>query len=63
MIHQPTTRRPASDDVRARRLADHRDEPKRIFTSYTAMLTLRRLLSQRYDLPEMGTDAPEEAKA
>lgn len=44
-------------------LADHRDEPKRIFTSYTAMLTLRRLLSQRYDLPEMGTDAPEEAKA
>ena len=38
-------------------LADHRDEPKRIFTSYTAMLTLRRLLSQRYDLPEMGQDA------
>ncbi|WP_068253465.1 Mur ligase family protein [Janibacter corallicola] len=39
-------------------LAEHRGEPKRIFTSYTAMLTLRRLLGERYDLPEMGVDAP-----
>ena len=44
-------------------LADHRDEPKRIFTSYTAMLTLRRLLSQRYDLPEMGEDAQDSKEA
>ncbi|MGO1165633.1 MAG: MurT ligase domain-containing protein [Janibacter sp.] len=40
-------------------LADHAGEPKRIFTSYTAMLALRRMLSERYDLPEMGVDAPE----
>ena len=40
-------------------LADHRGEPKRIFTSYTAMLALRRMLGERYDLPEMGVDAPE----
>src|SRR5699024_7540344 len=33
-------------------LADHRGEPKRIFTSYTAMLALRRMLGERYDLPE-----------
>ncbi len=38
-------------------LADHADEPKRIFTSYTAMLALRRMLGERYDLPEMGVDA------
>ena len=44
-------------------LADHRDEPKRIFTSYTAMRTLRRLLSQRYDLPEMGEDAQDSKEA
>lgn len=40
-------------------LADHRDEPKRIFCTYTAMLALRRMLGERYDVPEMGTDAPE----
>ncbi len=40
-------------------LAEHHGQPKRIFTSYTAMLALRRLLGERYDLPEMGTDAPE----
>lgn len=40
-------------------LADHAGEPKRIFTSYTAMLALRRMLSERYDLPEMGVDAPD----
>lgn len=40
-------------------LADHRDAPKRIFCTYTAMLALRRMLGERYDLPEMGVDAPE----
>ncbi|WP_435199944.1 MurT ligase domain-containing protein [Janibacter sp. GS2] len=40
-------------------LADHAGEPKRIFTSYTAMLALRRMLGERYDLPEMGVDAPD----
>lgn len=40
-------------------LADHEGEPKRIFTSYTAMLALRRMLGERYDLPEMGVDAPD----
>lgn len=40
-------------------LAHHEGEPKRIFTSYTAMLALRRMLGERYDLPEMGVDAPE----
>ncbi|HCE60458.1 MurT ligase domain-containing protein [Janibacter terrae] len=40
-------------------LAAHRDEPKRIFCTYTAMLALRRMLGERYDLPEMGVDAPE----
>lgn len=43
-------------------LADHRDEPKRIFCTYTAMLALRRMLGERYDLPEMGVDAPEGAQ-
>ena len=42
-------------------LADHAGEPKRIFTSYTAMLALRRMLGERYDLPEMGVDAPDES--
>ena len=41
-------------------LADHRGEPKRIFCTYTAMMTLRRMLSERFDLPEFGEDAPEE---
>ena len=43
-------------------LTDHRDEPKRIFCTYTAMLALRRMLGERYDLPEMGVDAPEGAQ-
>lgn len=42
-------------------LAAHPDEPRRIFCTYTAMLALRRLLAARYDVPEMGVDAPEEA--
>ncbi|MCH8612206.1 MurT ligase domain-containing protein [Arsenicicoccus dermatophilus] len=38
-------------------LADHADEPKRIFCTYTAMMTLRRMLAQRYDLPDFGEEA------
>ncbi|QFQ29577.2 DUF1727 domain-containing protein [Janibacter melonis] len=44
-------------------LAEHRDEPKRVFCTYTAMLALRRMLGERYDVPEMGTDAPEAGQA
>lgn len=40
-------------------LADHSEESKRIFCTYTAMLALRRMLGERYELPEMGVDAPE----
>ncbi len=39
-------------------LADHPNEPKRIFCTYTAMLALRKMLAARYDLPEMGEDTP-----
>ena len=39
--------------------ADHRDEPKRIFCTYTAMMALRRTLAERYDLPDFGEDAAE----
>ena len=39
-------------------LTRHRDEPKRIFCTYTAMLRLRRELGARYDVPTMGEDAP-----
>lgn len=38
-------------------LAAHPGEPKRIFCTYTAMLRLRKLLGERYDLPEMGEEA------
>lgn len=31
--------------------------PKRIFCTYTAMMTLRRMLAARYDLPDFGEDA------
>ena len=40
-------------------LAGHPDEPKRIFCTYTAMMALRRTLAERYDLPDIGEDAPE----
>ena len=40
-------------------LAEHADEPKRIFCTYTAMMTLRRTLAERYDLPDFGEDAAE----
>ena len=43
-------------------LAEHPDEPMRIFCTYTAMLALRRLLAERYDVPEMGVDAEEDAQ-
>ncbi|EBM0725536.1 DUF1727 domain-containing protein, partial [Salmonella enterica subsp. enterica serovar Senftenberg] len=38
-------------------LAAHRDEPKRIFCTYTAMMALRRVLAARYDLPDIGEEA------
>jgi UDP-N-acetylmuramyl tripeptide synthase len=38
-------------------LAGHRDEPKRIFCTYTAMMALRRTLAARYDLPDIGEEA------
>ncbi|GAA3621372.1 Mur ligase family protein [Marihabitans asiaticum] len=42
-------------------LAEHAEEPKRIFCTYTAMLALRRMLAERYDVPEMGTEVEEGA--
>lgn len=38
-------------------LAEHPDEPKRIFCTYTAMMALRRTLAARYDLPDIGEEA------
>ena len=38
-------------------LAQHPDEPKRIFCTYTAMMALRRTLAARYDLPDIGEEA------
>jgi UDP-N-acetylmuramyl tripeptide synthase len=38
-------------------LGRHPDEPKRIFCTYTAMMTLRRTLAARYDLPDIGEEA------
>lgn len=42
----------ALDDFVAR----HREEPKRIFCTYTAMMALRRTLAARYDLPDFGEE-------
>ena len=38
-------------------LAEHRDEPKRLFCTYTAMMTLRRTLAARHNLPAFGEEA------
>ncbi len=38
-------------------LAVHSEEPKRIFCTYTAMMSLRRVLAARYDLPDIGEEA------
>ncbi|MDO5502590.1 MAG: MurT ligase domain-containing protein [Actinomycetia bacterium] len=38
-------------------LAEHPDEPRRLFCTYTAMMTLRRTLAARHDLPEFGEEA------
>jgi lipid II isoglutaminyl synthase (glutamine-hydrolysing) len=38
-------------------LQAHPDEPKRIFCTYTAMMSLRRVLAARYDLPDIGEEA------
>ncbi len=37
-------------------VAAHRDEPKRIFCTYTAMMSLRRTLAQRHGLPDFGEE-------
>jgi UDP-N-acetylmuramyl tripeptide synthase len=39
-------------------LTEHHDEPKRIFCTYTAMMTLRRDLAARYGLANFGEDTP-----
>jgi UDP-N-acetylmuramyl tripeptide synthase len=39
-------------------LTERRDEPKRIFCTYTAMMTLRRDLAARYGLANFGEDTP-----
>jgi len=38
-------------------LSAHPGEPKRIFCTYTAMMSLRRTLAARYDLPNIGEEA------
>ena len=38
-------------------LTAYKDEPKRIFCTYTAMMTLRRDLAARYGLAKFGEDA------
>ena len=38
-------------------LAAHRAQPMRIFCTYTAMMSLRRVLAARYDLPDIGEEA------
>jgi len=50
---------PELDLALRRFLTAYRDEPKRIFCTYTAMMALRRDLAARYDLANFG----EEAKA
>jgi UDP-N-acetylmuramyl tripeptide synthase len=37
-------------------VAAHRDEPKRIFCTYTAMMALRRTLAQRHGLADFGEE-------
>ena len=38
-------------------ITEHPDEPKRIFCTYTAMMTLRRDLAARYGLANFGEDS------
>jgi hypothetical protein len=38
-------------------LTTYKDEPKRIFCTYTAMMALRRNLAARYGLPHFGEEA------
>jgi hypothetical protein len=48
---------PALVSALDRFLATHAGEPKRLFCTYTAMMSLRRTLAARYDLPEFGEEA------
>ncbi len=41
----------------ARFLEEHPAEPRRVFCTYTAMMSLRRDLAARYDLPGIGEEA------
>jgi UDP-N-acetylmuramyl tripeptide synthase len=47
---------PDLGEALSRFLTVYRDEPKRIFCTYTAMMRLRRDLAERYDLPEFGAE-------
>ena len=38
-------------------LSGHQGQPMRIFCTYTAMMSLRRVLAARYDLPGIGEEA------
>ena len=38
-------------------LAAHHGQPMRVFCTYTAMMSLRRVLAARYDLPDIGEEA------
>ena len=49
---------PDLDRALDRFLTEHHDEPKRIFCTYTAMMTLRRDLAARYGLANFGEDTP-----
>jgi len=48
---------PDLDLALERFLTVHRDEPKRIFCTYTAMMALRRNLARRYGLANFGEEA------
>jgi UDP-N-acetylmuramyl tripeptide synthase len=48
---------PDLDRALERFLATYKDEPKRIFCTYTAMMALRRNLAMRYGLPNFGEEA------
>ena len=37
-------------------LSEYKDEPKRIFCTYTAMMALRRNLAGRYGLADFGEE-------
>ena len=48
---------PELDRALERFLAERDGQPARIFCTYTAMMTLRRMLAARYDIPAFGEEA------